>query len=89
LVKIIIGISLNPNEQQYHKGYPQVAQVAIQQGKFLGNNFKRLTKNKALVPIAYRDKGSTAIISKYKAVVDLPGIFVRGLITWLIWLLFT
>ncbi|HEU5148075.1 MAG TPA: NAD(P)/FAD-dependent oxidoreductase, partial [Chryseosolibacter sp.] len=32
------------------------------------------------------DKGSMAIISKYKAVVDLPNGFVKGFFAWLLWL---
>lgn len=79
-------IALYPQYNQNRKGHPQVAQVAIQQGKWLGTNFKRLSKNMEPLPFKYRDKGNMAIISKYKAVVDLPGTFVRGVIAWLIWL---
>ncbi|HRO71092.1 MAG TPA: NAD(P)/FAD-dependent oxidoreductase, partial [Chitinophagaceae bacterium] len=34
----------------------------------------------------YRDKGSMAIIAKYKAVADLPKISFKGFFAWLIWL---
>jgi NADH dehydrogenase len=69
-------------------GHPQVAQVAIQQGLNLARNFKLLTKNKAMIPFAYNDKGSMAIIGRNKAVVDLPKpkLHFKGFIAWLIWL---
>jgi len=69
-------------------GHPQVAQVAIQQGINLANNFKLLLKNKSLKPFKYNDKGSMAIIGKNKAVVDLPNpkLHFKGLFAWLIWL---
>ena len=34
----------------------------------------------------YNDKGSMAIIAKFKAVVDLPKGFFRGFFAWLVWL---
>ena len=39
-----------------------------------------------LKPFAYYDKGSLAIIAKYKAVADLPKVFFKGFIAWFIWL---
>lgn len=39
-----------------------------------------------MLPFVYKDKGSMAIISKYKAVVDLPTGFMKGFIAWLVWL---
>lgn len=69
-------------------GHPQVAQVAIQQGVNLGENFKRLVLNKPLNPFQYKDKGSMAIIGKNKAVVDLPKskMHFKGFLAWMIWL---
>ncbi len=69
-------------------GHPQVAQVAIQQGINLADNFKAMLKNKPLKPFTYNDKGSMAIIGKMKAVVDLPKpkMHFKGSFAWLIWL---
>jgi NADH dehydrogenase len=39
-----------------------------------------------LQPFSYKDKGSMAIISKYKAVADLPQFSFKGFFAWLIWL---
>ena len=75
-------------DSNFPDGHPQVAQVAIQQGINLANNFKLVLKNKALKPFKYNDKGSMAIIGKNKAVVDLPNpkLHFNGLFAWLIWL---
>lgn len=69
-------------------GHPQVAQVAIQQGLNLADNFKAILQNKQLKPFKYVDKGSMAIIGKMKAVVDLPKpkLHFKGSFAWLIWL---
>ncbi|WEK71281.1 MAG: hypothetical protein P0Y62_06905 [Candidatus Chryseobacterium colombiense] len=52
---------------------PQLAQVAIQQGKSL----KGIEDEKILVPFKYKDQGSMAIISKFNAVVDLPNFLLK------------
>jgi len=72
----------------FPQGHPQVAQVAIQQGKHLAKNFKKQLANVALVPFKYKDKGSMAIIGKNKAVVDLPKpkLHFKGFLAWLMWL---
>jgi NADH dehydrogenase len=69
-------------------GHPQVAQVAIQQGKNLGKNFKRMVEGKSLVPFSYKDKGSMAIIGRNKAVADIPKpkVHFDGFIAWLAWM---
>jgi NADH dehydrogenase len=79
-------ICLQTTDKKFPKGHPQLAQVAIQQGKLLAENLPRLLDNKPLKPFAYHDKGSMAIISKYKAVADLPGLFFKGFFAWFVWL---
>lgn len=79
-------ISLQTSDPAFPNGHPMLAQVAIQQGKNLAENFRREAEGKPFRPFKYKDKGSMAIISKYKAVVDLPKGFVKGFIAWVIWL---
>jgi NADH dehydrogenase len=76
------------NDVDFPGGHPQVAQVAIQQGINLAENFKRMVQNKPLKPFKYNDKGSMAIIGKNKAVVDLPKpkMHFNGFLAWMIWL---
>jgi len=73
-------------DEKFPKGHPQLAQVAIQHAKNLGENFKRLQEGKKLTPFKYNDKGSMAIISKFNAVVDLPKFSFKGFTAWLTWL---
>ena len=75
------------DDTNFPEGHPQVAQVAIQQGTLLGENLKRMLDSKPMTPFVYHDKGSMAIISKHRAVVDLPKKgFLRGWIAWMGWL---
>jgi NADH dehydrogenase len=73
-------------DKNYPNGHPQLAQVAIQQGKLLAENLVRLSKGQTMKPFSYYNKGTMAIISKFKAVVDLPKGFFKGFIAWLVWL---
>lgn len=76
------------SDKNFPDGHPQVAQVAIQQGINLADNFKLMNQNKPLKPFEYNDKGSMAIIGKNKAVVDLPKskMHFKGFFAWMIWL---
>ena len=79
---------LQLTDENFSQGHPLVAQVAIQQGLNLAENFKNLLQQKAFKPFIYKDKGSMAIIGKNKAVVDLPkpNLHFKGFFAWMIWL---
>lgn len=69
----------------YPKGHPQVANVAINQGKNLAKNFlKKYVKD--WKEYEYVDQGSMATIGKYRAVVDLPKFKFQGLLAWYFWM---
>ncbi len=72
--------------EAYPKGHPQVAQVAIQQGKHLAENLKKMAKGKELTPFKYKDLGSMATIGRNLAVVDLPRFKTQGSFAWFVWL---
>ncbi|WP_339724815.1 NAD(P)/FAD-dependent oxidoreductase [Maribacter stanieri] len=67
------------------KGHPQVAQTAIQQGKYLGDSLLDIIKDKPLKPFEYKDKGSLATVGKRKAVADLGKFKFAGYFAWLLW----
>jgi NADH dehydrogenase len=67
------------------KGHPQVAQAAIQQGKWLGNSLLKIIKNESVKPFEYKDKGSLATVGKRKAVADLGKFKFAGYFAWLLW----
>jgi NADH dehydrogenase len=79
---------LQTADPAFVQGHPQVAQVAIQQGKNLGENFKKMVKGEELKSFVYHDKGSMAIIGRNKAVADLPSpkVHFNGFIAWAAWL---
>lgn len=78
---------LQTHDTAYPNGHPQLAQVSIQQAKFLGANFKAMASGKPLKPFKYKDLGTMAIIGRNKAVCDLPhNIHFKGFIAWFMWL---
>ena len=79
---------LQTTDENFPEGHPQVAQVAIQQGKSLARNFKLAVKNQPLRAFKYDDQGSMAIIGSHKAVADLqkPNLHLSGFIAWMAWL---
>lgn len=79
---------LQNSDPAFPDGHPQVAQVAIQQGLTLGKNLKNSIEGKGLTPFIYKDKGSMAIIGRFKAVADLPNpkLHFDGFIAWMAWL---
>ncbi len=72
--------------EEFPKGHPQVAQPAIQQGKHLGENFRKMLKGNKMEPFKYFDKGTMATIGRNKAVVDIGKLHFGGFIAWLLWM---
>lgn len=70
---------------KYPNGHPQVANVAINQGKNLAKNFLKKSENE-WQPYEYDDKGSIATIGKHRAVVDLPKFKFQGIFAWYFWM---
>lgn len=66
---------------------PQLAAVAMQQGKYLGKAISNDAAGKRTRPFRYIDKGVMATIGRGDAIAELPGrIYLRGAIAWLAWL---
>ena len=70
--------------------YPQVAQVAIQQGKHAAAEVLAAIAKEPSTPFRYFDKGIMAIIGRRAGVAELSRVFLglklRGLLGWLGWL---
>lgn len=69
-------------DESHPNGYPQVAQVAIQQAKHLA---KRLN-TRADTAFKYVDKGSMATIGRNRAVCDLKFAYLYGRPAWATWM---
>ncbi|MGZ6737779.1 MAG: NAD(P)/FAD-dependent oxidoreductase [Nocardioides sp.] len=66
---------------------PGVAQVAIQGAKYAAKEIDGRIKGKpAQGPFKYFDKGSMAIISRFRAVAMVGSLRLTGVIAWLMWL---
>jgi NADH dehydrogenase len=66
---------------------PQLAQPAIQQGRHVADQIKKIEAGRPTVPFRYHDKGQMATIGHRSAVVDLPSkIRIKGTLAWLAWL---
>lgn len=70
---------------KYPNGHPQVANVAINQGKNLGRNILK-THLSDWKEYEYEDLGSMATIGKHRAVVDLPKFKFQGIFAWYFWM---
>jgi NADH dehydrogenase len=74
-------------DEIHPKGYPMVAQVAIQQGANVAANLKKTLKNDHnLVPFKYKDLGSMATIGRNKAVAEFAGLKLYGYFAWMVWM---
>jgi NADH dehydrogenase len=65
---------------------PMVAPVAMQQGRFIAKQIKRLADGQSLQAFTYIDKGSMATIGRHKAVVEVKNFRMAGIPAWYAWL---
>jgi NADH dehydrogenase len=66
---------------------PGVAQVAIQGSKYAAKEIDNRVRGKApQEPFRYWDKGSMAIISRFRAVAMIGKVRLSGFVAWLMWL---
>ena len=65
---------------------PGVAQVAIQEGRYVGRLIaKELKGRKVKRPFRYFDKGNMAVVGKNYAVLERGWLRTSGFLTWLVW----
>lgn len=64
---------------------PGVAQVALQQGRYIGGIIKDHALKGQRQPFHYKDKGSLATIGRAKAVASVKGLNFTGFPAWLLW----
>ncbi|RAJ87533.1 NADH dehydrogenase [Chitinophaga dinghuensis] len=74
------------NDSRFPKGYPMVAQVAIQQGVNLAKNIKLGMQKKPVIAFHYKDLGSMATIGRNRAVVEMGKLKMHGFFAWVVWM---
>lgn len=73
-------------DEKWPGGHPQLAQVAIQQGRNLGKNLKRMERGKEPKPFHYRNLGALATVGRNKAVAEFGTFRMKGFAAWFVWL---
>lgn len=98
--RIVVGEDLSVNGFSYvfaagdqasfsHQGsrpLPGVAQVAIQQGRFLAKSIRGDLAGKPRGKFHYKDKGQMATIGRSSAIVEIGKFKIAGFLAWLTWL---
>lgn len=95
-VPVLPSLRLEPHEDVYVVGdlalvqgqeaLPQVAQVALQQGRHAARNVVRARRGRPPQPFAYRDPGAMATIGRNRAVAWVLGLRLSGRLAWWLWL---
>ncbi|MEC5146887.1 NAD(P)/FAD-dependent oxidoreductase [Chitinophaga sp. 212800010-3] len=85
-VYAIGDIAQMTNDPRFPKGYPMVAQVAIQQGKNVAHNIRLGLENKPMKGFTYKDLGSMATIGRNRAVAEISGMRLSGYFAWIVWM---
>lgn len=67
------------------KGYPSVAQVAVQQANVVASNIMAYTQNKPLKQFSYHSKGTLVSLGQWYAVGTIFGMSFSGKLMWWIW----
>lgn len=67
-------------------GHPQLAQPAIQQGRNLARNLRRIERGKEPRPFHYRNLGSMATVGRNHAVAEFAHVKMAGTLAWFMWL---
>jgi NADH dehydrogenase len=65
---------------------PGVAPAAMQQGRWVAQAIQSRLAGRTARPFRYVDKGSLATIGRSRAVADIRGLGLTGLVAWLAWL---
>ncbi len=68
------------------RALPQLAQPAMQQGRYVGRLIAASLRGETLAPFAYKDKGILATIGRASAVAEVTGLpRLQGFSAWVIW----
>ncbi|GFO80925.1 FAD-dependent oxidoreductase [Methyloceanibacter sp.] len=79
-------IPLNDDPKEDPADYAtQTAQFAVREGSQLAANLVAKLKGEEMKPFAYKSKGSLASLGMSKAVADVYGVKMSGILAWLLW----
>jgi NADH dehydrogenase len=64
---------------------PALAQVAKQQGAYLGDQLERIIAGQSTRPFEFRNRGNTAVVGRHAAVFDFGRWKLKGTFAWFLW----
>ncbi|MCL6708512.1 NAD(P)/FAD-dependent oxidoreductase [Pseudomonas sp. R2.Fl] len=67
------------------KPLPALAQVAKQQGEYLGSLLREPRPEGAMKPFVFRNRGNTAVVGRNAAIFDFGSWTMKGFLAWLLW----
>lgn len=79
-------IAFMQEDKTWPNGHPQVAQVAMQMGRLIADNIRRLSAKRPMREFHYNNRGSMATIGRNKAVAEISKWKSQGFIAWMIWM---
>jgi len=83
-VYVLGDLALAMDEQG--KPLPGLAQVAHQQGRYLGKALlARILRNEIPQPFRFRNRGNLAVVGRNAAVIHWNSLKLKGFIAWLLW----
>ena len=65
---------------------PGLASTAMQQGRYAALSVRRRVQGEPALTFHFRDKGNLATIGRARAVAEIKGLKLSGILAWLIWL---
>ena len=83
-VYVLGDLALSMDE--HGKPLPGLAQVAHQQGRYLGKALPaRILRNETPPPFRFHSRGNLAVIGRHSAIVQWDSFKLKGFIAWLVW----
>jgi NADH dehydrogenase len=85
--ELFVAGDLADAKDEHGQGYPGLAPVAMQQGRYVARTILEDLAGKPRRPFHYVDKGMMATIGRRRAVVEAGKLRFGGVIAWWVWLL--
>ena len=83
---IALGDMVSVHDGEAAHALPGLATVAMQQGRYAARSVRARLRGERRPPFHYVDKGNLATIGRARAVADIKGVQLSGILAWMTWL---
>ena len=83
---IALGDMVSVHDGEAALALPGLATVAMQQGRYAARSVRARLRGEQRPPFRYVDKGNLATIGRARAVADIKGVQLSGMLAWMTWL---